>query len=130
VLLQCLSSCRCSRIGARGGDARAQWVGYIKDYDGGTLMECVVHAALPYAALPAMVAAQRGALDARIRSLSNAHVVHPGLPAARRPLPVGEIPGAALGGWQSAACRVLCCARPRTQTGLAALGRLHSCACS
>ena len=26
----------------------AQWVGYIVDYDGGTLMECVLHAALPY----------------------------------------------------------------------------------
>jgi len=92
----CRARARRRRAGARGGHAAAQWVGYIKDYDGGTLMECVVHAALPYAALPAMVAAQRGALDARIRSLSNAHVVHPGLPAAPRPLPVSDIPGAAL----------------------------------
>lgn len=74
----------------------AQWVGYIKDYDGGTLMECVIHAALPYLGLPAMVAAQRAALDRRIRALSNAHIVRPGLPPGPRPLPVNDIPGAAL----------------------------------
>jgi histone acetyltransferase len=59
----------------------AQWVGYIKDYDGGTLMECVIHPRLPHTAFPAMIAAQRAALDRHIRTLSNAHVVHPGLPA-------------------------------------------------
>ena len=74
----------------------AQWVGYIKDYDGGTLMECVIHAALPYLGLPSMVAAQRAALDRRIRALSNAHIVRPGLPPGLRPLPVNDIPGAAL----------------------------------
>ena len=58
-------------------------MGFIKDYDGGTLMECAIYAALPYLGLPAMVAAQRAALDRRIRALSNAHVVHPGLPPGR-----------------------------------------------
>ncbi len=72
----------------------AQWVGYIKDYDGGTLMECAIYATLPYLGLPAMVAAQRAALDRRIRALSNAHVVHPGLPPGARPAPIGDIPGA------------------------------------
>ena len=29
-----------------------QWFGFIKDYDGGTLMECRIHPTLPYAAFP------------------------------------------------------------------------------
>ncbi|KAK9831383.1 hypothetical protein WJX81_008254 [Elliptochloris bilobata] len=78
---------------------RHRWVGYIKDYDGGTLMECAIHAALPYLGLPAMVAVQRAALDRHIRGLSNAHVVHPGLPPGARPIPVGNIPGVREAGW-------------------------------
>lgn len=27
---------------------RERWVGYIKDYDGGTLMECIIYPKLPY----------------------------------------------------------------------------------
>jgi hypothetical protein len=30
---------------------REQWVGFIKDYDGGTLMEYVIHPKIPYADL-------------------------------------------------------------------------------
>lgn len=29
-----------------------QWAGFIKDYDGGTLMECRIHPSLPYADFP------------------------------------------------------------------------------
>lgn len=58
-----------------------RWVGFIKDYDGGTLMQCVLHPKLPYANLPGMIRQQQAALDARIRQLSNSHVVHPGLAA-------------------------------------------------
>ena len=29
-----------------------QWFGFIKDYDGGTLMECRIHPTLPYATFP------------------------------------------------------------------------------
>lgn len=38
-------------------------------------------ARIPYTAIPAMLRAQRSALDARIRTLSRSHIVHPGLPA-------------------------------------------------
>lgn len=27
---------------------RERWVGFIKDYDGGTLMECIIHPKVPY----------------------------------------------------------------------------------
>ena len=74
-----------------------QWVGWIKDYDGGTLMECVINPRLPYTGFPALVKAQREALDRHIRTLSKSHVIHPGLPSpadgiAR--IDVASIPGA------------------------------------
>jgi histone acetyltransferase len=56
-----------------------QWVGYIKDYDGGTLMECVLDARTPYTVLPPALTSQRAALDAAVRARSRSHVVHPGL---------------------------------------------------
>lgn len=74
----------------------AQWVGYIKDYDGGTLMECIIGERLPYTDLPGMLRAQRAALDRHIRTLSKSHVVHPGLAAFRngqRRVDVSSIPG-------------------------------------
>lgn len=35
------------------------WCRYIKDYDGGTLMECRIDPKLPYTDLPAMIRCQR-----------------------------------------------------------------------
>lgn len=53
-----------------------RWHGYIKDYDGGTLMECVLHPNIAYAHFPQLVSAQRSALDARVRQVSNSHIVY------------------------------------------------------
>ncbi len=36
-----------------------RWVGYIKDYDGGTLMECYIHPGMDYLNVPRVVAKQR-----------------------------------------------------------------------
>ena len=77
--------------------AAFQWAGYIKDYDGGTLMECILHEVIPYTRLPNVIEAQRRALDDRIRGFSNSHVVHAGLehfhnhPDAS--LPIDDVPG-------------------------------------
>jgi histone acetyltransferase len=38
---------------------REKWGGYIKDYDGGTLMEGLIHPKLPYTDLPGMLAVRR-----------------------------------------------------------------------
>lgn len=54
-------------------------MGFIKDYDGGTLMECILDPRIPYTALPPCLASQRAALDAAVRARSRSHVVHPGL---------------------------------------------------
>jgi len=40
-----------------GGDPR--WEGYIKDYDGGTLMECNINSKIPYLNIPEMVRQQQ-----------------------------------------------------------------------
>ncbi|KAK9908401.1 hypothetical protein WJX75_007347 [Coccomyxa subellipsoidea] len=79
-----------------------RWVGYIKDYDGGTLMECIISDRLPYTDLPGMLRAQRAALDRHIRTLSKSHVVHPGLTAfqdGQRRIDIASIPGVSEAGW-------------------------------
>jgi histone acetyltransferase len=76
---------------------RERWAPFIKDYDGGTLMECIIHPRVPYAALPQMLAAQAGALEARLREASRAHLVRGPLCAEGekfKPRPPAEIPGA------------------------------------
>ncbi|KAF8066203.1 GCN5 [Scenedesmus sp. PABB004] len=65
---------------------REAWLGYIKDYDGGTLMECVIHPKVPYADLVSLFKVQRDYLDGQIRQYSNSHVVHAGIVRARQPL--------------------------------------------
>ncbi len=71
-----------------------QWVGWIKDYDGGTLMECVINSKLPYTDFPGLVEKQREALDRHIRTLSKSHVVHPSIGSfGSGRIDVGSIPG-------------------------------------
>ncbi len=38
---------------------KERWEGYIKDYDGGTLMECEIHPEVNYLDIPGMVRRQR-----------------------------------------------------------------------
>ena len=56
-----------------------QWHGWIKDYDGGTLMEGRIHPTLAFTRFPQMLRVQRQALDGAIRTLSRRHIVYPGL---------------------------------------------------
>lgn len=56
-----------------------RWVGYIKDYDGGTLMECTILPQVNYLAIPAMVAAQKARVAAAVQAVSSASVVYPSL---------------------------------------------------
>ena len=58
---------------------REKWVGYIKEYDGGTIMECALSAQVSYTDFPVMIRQQRKAVDEKVRELSSAHVVYPGL---------------------------------------------------
>lgn len=85
---------------------KERWFGFIKDYDGGTLMECFIHPTLPFTSIPDVVAAQRSALDSAVRRYSSAHIVYPGLDiwsggedSSSGRVPVGDIPGVRKAGW-------------------------------
>eukprot|EP00898_Chlorokybus_atmophyticus_P004336 jgi/Chlat1/4903/Chrsp31S04819 len=80
---------------------RERWHGYIKDYDGGTLMECILRDKLPYTKFPTIIRQQRQAVEARIRELSGSHVVYEGLDLFKqgRTVPIEKIPGIKSTGW-------------------------------
>lgn len=102
---------------------RERWVGYIKDYEGGTIMQCCMLPKVKYAEVHQMLSDQkavgtnistlslespltRQAIFAKIRTISQSHVVRPGLEAFknRKPgehikLEKEDIPGLAESGW-------------------------------
>ncbi|XP_031269902.1 histone acetyltransferase GCN5 [Pistacia vera] len=83
-----------------------RWQGYIKDYDGGILMECKIDPKLPYTDLSTMVRRQRQAIDEKIRELSNCHIVYQGIDFQKKEagipkkiIKVEDIPGLREAGW-------------------------------
>jgi len=85
-----------------------QWSGYIKDYDGGTLMEAVIHPGLGHTQFAGMIKRQRAALDDKIKEQSNSHIVYPGLKiispeGVREPVDIQSIPGVKDAGWSCTA---------------------------
>jgi len=96
-----------------------KWKGFIKDYDGGTLMECIIQPNIPYLDVPGMVRRQREAVSAKIREISNSHLVYPGLSAFKgegpgKSVPIDQIPGIKESGWI-----------PAAGTGAMVLGQEH-----
>ncbi len=59
---------------------RSVWAGYIKDYEGGTIMQCTMLRRADYTATRDIITQQREAVLAKIRQMSKSHEVHPGLP--------------------------------------------------
>ncbi|XP_049400949.1 histone acetyltransferase GCN5 [Solanum stenotomum] len=85
---------------------KERWQGYIKDYDGGILMECKIDPKLPYTDLSTMIRRQRQAIDEKIRELSNCHIVYPGIDfqkkeagIPKKAVKVEDIPGLREAGW-------------------------------
>ena len=60
---------------------KERWFGFIKDYDGGTLMECRIYPQIDYNNIPAMIRKQREYIRQKIKDLTKADAVYPGLPA-------------------------------------------------
>lgn len=52
------------------------WMGYIKDYEGGTLMQCSMVPRIRYLEVGRMLLKQRETVQAKIRPLSNTHIIH------------------------------------------------------
>ncbi|XP_055807592.1 histone acetyltransferase GCN5 isoform X1 [Solanum dulcamara] len=85
---------------------KERWQGFIKDYDGGILMECKIDPKLPYTDLSTMIRRQRQAIDEKIRELSNCHIVYPGIDFQKKEagipkknIKVEDIPGLREAGW-------------------------------
>ncbi|XP_044503841.1 histone acetyltransferase GCN5-like isoform X2 [Mangifera indica] len=85
---------------------KERWQGYIKDYDGGILMECKIDPKLPYTDLSTMIHRQRQAIDEKIRELSNCHNVYRGIDFQKKEagipkkiIKVEDIPGLREAGW-------------------------------
>ncbi|KAJ2090559.1 histone acetyltransferase [Coemansia sp. RSA 487] len=55
------------------------WMGYIKDYEGGTLMQCSMVAKVEYLRVKEILAAQREAVLKKIRAKTKSQIVYPGL---------------------------------------------------
>ncbi|GLA52317.1 hypothetical protein AnigIFM63604_009166 [Aspergillus niger] len=53
------------------------WMGYIKDYEGGTLMQCSMLPRIRYLEVGRMLLKQKACVLAKLRPLSRNHIVHP-----------------------------------------------------
>lgn len=87
-------------------NTEARYAGYIKDYDGGTLMECSINDKVPYLAINKMIEDQQRMLQDKIGSLVGSHKVYPGIShttdesGARIAVEPLSIPGLAEAGWK------------------------------
>lgn len=55
---------------------KSAWMGYIKDYEGGTLMQCTMLPRIRYLEAGRMLLKQKETVQAKIRSLSKSHIIH------------------------------------------------------
>ncbi|KAI8804736.1 hypothetical protein BJ742DRAFT_748776 [Cladochytrium replicatum] len=55
------------------------WVGYIKDYEGGTIMQCTMIPKVNYLDTFSIITQQRKVIFQKIRELAQSHIVYPGL---------------------------------------------------
>ncbi|GAV48198.1 hypothetical protein ZYGR_0I04950 [Zygosaccharomyces rouxii] len=80
------------------------WMGYIKDYEGGTLMQCSMLPRIRYLDAAKILLLQEAALRRKIRTISKSHLRRPGLAAFRdlgniKPIDPMTIPGLKEAGW-------------------------------
>lgn len=79
------------------------WMGYIKDYEGGTLMQCDMLPRIRYLDGPKILSLQRAAILRKIRSIGNSHIIRPGLEQFKKadfkPVNPLDIPGLKQAGW-------------------------------
>ncbi|KAG8890427.1 histone acetyltransferase [Tulasnella sp. 332] len=83
---------------------RPVWVGYIKDYEGGTLMQCTLVKKVDYLHTKEILAKQREAVLTKIRQMSRSHVVYDGLKQFENApegfeLDFRDVPGLKESGW-------------------------------
>jgi len=59
---------------------RSIWAAYIKDYEGGTIMQCTMLRKVDYLDKANIISQQQDAVMTKIRQMSKSHIVYPGLP--------------------------------------------------
>lgn len=88
--------------------AMKRWKGYIKDYNGATMMECRIDKHIDYLGTRRLAAQQRQHILQKTLTLSNAHVVRPGLTSPAEPQAgdalLRAIPGLAETPWRPSTC--------------------------
>ncbi|KAJ1554523.1 histone acetyltransferase, partial [Cladochytrium tenue] len=88
---------------------RPIWVGYIKDYEGGTLMQCTMVPRVKYLNAIGIIEAQQKAVRDKIRSLAAPLVVLPSLKAfedGATSVKPDDVPGLVEAGWSAEAHRM------------------------
>ena len=78
---------------------RKLWVGYIKDYEGGTLMQCTMVPKIKYLDVVNTIVAHRLAVFKHIKDASRSAIVYPGLVFERESIDPATIPGLKEAGW-------------------------------
>ncbi|KAF9951095.1 histone acetyltransferase, partial [Modicella reniformis] len=58
---------------------RSIWMGYIKDYEGGTIMQCTLVPKVRYLEGNTLLQTQRKAVITKIKEVSRSHIIYPGL---------------------------------------------------
>jgi len=93
--------------------AQKRWKGYIKDYDGGTLMECVINTKVDYLHIRDVIKQQRQFIHDKIIEHTNVGVVYDGIDVGRRAkvkaskVDVTKIKGVVESGWGGRAPRIV-----------------------
>jgi len=81
---------------------KERWVGYIKDYDGGTLMECYIHPSFDYLNVANVISRQRAFVYEQLKQRSKSSVVYPGIDLFKsggKLVSVLEAPGTLASNW-------------------------------
>ncbi|CAE6446458.1 unnamed protein product [Rhizoctonia solani] len=82
---------------------RSVWMGYIKDYEGGTIMQCSLIPKVDYLSVQELLAQQKQAIIDKIKAKSKAHVIHAGLTQFKNGTATSvdyrEVPGLKESGW-------------------------------
>ena len=82
--------------------SKERYMGYIKDYDGGTLMECYIHPGMDYTRVTETVRKQRAFIYDRVRQKSQSDQIYSGLELFNKGgrLPsLLDVPGVQVAGW-------------------------------
>lgn len=82
---------------------KEQWMGYIKDYEGGTLMQCSMVPRIRYLDASKILLLQKAAINKKIREISQNEEVHPGIEIFKNDsnseVSPMDIPGVKEAGW-------------------------------